>query len=66
MTCAERLRNAATKQQLRLTSVCLSDQTRLRQASGEMKLVVVLVATITLVTAFDFPEEWQAWKTVSL
>eukprot|EP00731_Ephydatia_muelleri_P027451 Em0019g324a len=27
-----------------------------------MKLLIVLAAVVTLVTAFDFPEQWQEWK----
>ena len=30
-----------------------------------MKYAIFLAAAIALVAAFDFPEEWEAWKTVS-
>ena len=30
-----------------------------------MKVAILLTAVIALVTAFDFPEEWEAWKVVS-
>ena len=30
-----------------------------------MKVAVTLAAVIALATAFDFPEEWEAWKVVS-
>ena len=30
-----------------------------------MKVALILTAVIVLVTAFDFPEEWEAWKMVS-
>ena len=31
----------------------------------KMKTAVLLVAAIAVATAFDFPEEWEAWKVVS-
>ena len=27
--------------------------------------VLILLAVVALATAFDFPEEWEAWKKVS-
>ena len=30
-----------------------------------MKVLVLLAAIVAVGTAFDFPEQWQLWKTVS-
>ena len=35
------------------------------QAYAKMKTAVLLIAAFAVATAFDFPEEWEAWKVVS-
>ena len=36
------------------------------QAHSKMKVAVLLTVAIAVASAFDFPEEWEAWKVVSL
>ena len=46
------------------TTVCIWFTTS-KRALSKMKTAVLLVAAIAVATAFDFPEEWEAWKVVS-
>lgn len=51
--------------ELRVFSLFSSAALNCAQGKRRMKTLIFLTALVALVAAFDFPEEWEAWKTVN-
>jgi len=47
--------------------VCQSDSRfgSIVRKGTKMKIIIFLTALVALAAAFDFPEDWEAWKAVN-